>query len=111
MDAETISKLVQDNLPDLQSVALDAIKKNIATHLGWEIPAEVRKVVAEFMAKEIAPAVAAHLASEKGAIIEAVKVAVGQIGVALGEQMVKNATEALTSYSGKDIVSKLVGGR
>lgn len=111
MDAESISKLVQDNLPDLQAVALEAIKQNVKASIGYAMPAAVKEVIAKFMADEIAPAVAKMLAAEKGAILEGVRAATGQIGVALGEQMVKNATEALTSYSGKEIVSKLVGGR
>ena len=111
MDAESLTKLVQDNLPDLNAAALEAIKGRIKQEIGWQIPQPVQAELSRFMAEEVAPEVAKMLAAEKGAILEGVRQATAGIGKALADQMLVNATKVLTDYSGRELIAKLVGGR
>ena len=91
----------------MKQAALDAVIAKIGEDMKYHMPDAIRKAVAEFMEKEVAPSVTSALQSQKGEILKSVQVAAAEIGAALSAQMVENATKQLTGYSG-EILKKLV---
>lgn len=110
MNEAELAKFLEEHSEAMKKAATEAVLERIKRDLEWNMPPEVQKAVNTFMAEEIAPAVVKALHDQKGEIIKAAIKAASQIGDALAETMVTNATKSLASYSARDIITKLVAG-
>lgn len=109
MTEDELSAFLEDNKEDILRASKDAILDKITATLSYQLPSFVTDEVTKFMRDEIAPAVADHLQSEKGAIVAAVKKAASEIGDELAKQMVAKAAANMTGYRSHDVFKSLFG--
>ncbi len=96
-----------DRRARLLAASESALMEKLTTELKWGLPDTLSKICAEFIENEIAPIVREHLASQKGAIIEAAMNAADEVGQKVAEAMVSKATKALTGYNGDKLLRDL----
>ncbi len=108
MTEDEMKEIFEANKERMKQAALDAVVDKITEDMKYHMPDAIRKAIAEFMEKEVAPSVTKALQSQKGEILKSVQVAAAEIGAALSAQMVSNATKQLTGYRGGEILKKLV---
>lgn len=101
-------EVLKENSERIKAASVEAVIEKVKSDLTYQMPTEIRSAVSQFMENEIAPAVVVSLQSQKGAILKSVEVAAAQIGAALAEKMVANASKQLVGYRGGEILKKLV---
>ena len=111
MTEDDLKAFLADNAVDIQQAVKAATIKAMTQHLEWSLPNGVRDVVAKFIEDEIVPEVKAHLAAQKGPIVEAACKAASEIGDKVAVLLVEKATEAMTGYRSGDVIKALMGVR
>lgn len=105
MTEDDLKQFLDSNRAEIQAaVKQKMISALLETH-RWKITDQIGKVVTEFVAAEIVPMVRAHLASEKGAIIQSAITAASEIGDTLAKALVVQVTKNLV---GNDYQSRQV---
>ena len=100
--------VLKENSERIKTAAADAVLAKVVEDLRYHMPSALRDAINTFMEKEIAPEVTKALQSQKGAILSSVNEAADQIGKAVAEQLVANASKQLTGYKGGELLKRLV---
>ena len=108
MTEDEMLDVLKVNSDRIKKAAADAVVEKVKEDLKYNMPDVLHNAVRTFMEEEIAPSVTQALQSQKGAILGSVNEAAGQIGQAVADQLVANASKQLTGYSGGEILKKLV---
>lgn len=108
MTEDEMKEIFEANKELMKQAAIDAVIDKVSEDMRYHMPAAIREAISTFMVDEIAPSVTTALQSQKGEILKSVQVAASQIGAALSEQLVKNATKQMTGYRGGELLKKLV---
>lgn len=96
MTEEDLKEFLEANKAEIQAQVKQRLIDGLLVDHKWTMREQIGDVVSEFMKAEIMPAVREHLASEKGAILEAAIKAASEIGNLLAQQIVTQATKNLT---------------
>ena len=111
MTEEDLKTFLEENKIDIQIAVKAATIKAITQNLEYSLPSGVREIVAKFIEEEIVPEVKAHLATQKGPIVEAACKAASEIGDKVAVLLVEKATEAMTGYRSGEVIKALMGVR
>ncbi len=107
MTEQEMQDFLDANKADIQAEVKRRMIEGLVTSHRWEISGEIAKVVNEFVAKEIVPQVHTYLAGEKGAILEACKVAAVEIGNTLAKTMVEKAAKNIDGYQFREAIKSM----
>lgn len=98
MNENEIREFLDENRETIKAAVREKMISTLIADHRWEISDHITKVVNEFIAKEIAPEVKAHLQSQKGPIIEAaIKTSAG-LSEMIAKAMVEKAAENVKGY-------------
>jgi hypothetical protein len=107
MDADTLKNLLDESTDSIVASVKAKVVERCASNYEWKLAELVNAEVEKFFHAEVAPKIAAALAGEKGAIIEAAKLAAHQIAEKLAANMVERAVKNLDGYSYRDALKSL----
>lgn len=93
-----MQEFLEANKADIQAEVKRRMIEGLVSNHRWEFSSEITKTVNEFVASEIVPEVRKSLEGEKGAILEACKVAALEIGNTLAKHMVEKASKNIEGY-------------
>lgn len=101
MTEEDLKKFLEDNKADIQAQVRQRMIDSLLSEHRWSISSQISEIVNEFIRDEIAPAVKAHLQSEKSDILEAAVKSASGIGDLLAKALVERAAKNISgdSYS------------
>lgn len=107
MTENDMQEFLEANKAEIQAeVKRRMIEGLVQTH-RWSISEEITATVNAFVQAEIVPVVKAHLEGEKGAIIEAAKVACVEISNSLAKVMVEKAAKNMEGYRYSELIKGL----
>lgn len=99
MTEEDLKEFLEDNKADIQAQVKQRLIDGLLANHSWTMRETISEIVAEFMKTEIVPAVREHLASEKGAIMEAAISSASHIGEMLSKALVEKASKNISGDS------------
>lgn len=109
MTTDELKAFLEENKADIQNAVKAKLIAGLVENHRWEISGAITKVVEDFVAAEIVPAVKAHLADQKGPIIEAAIASAAQLGEALSKAIATHTLKRLTpdSYQFRAVLKAL----
>lgn len=111
MTEEQLLKMLADEKDEIAAAVRKKAVEAMTASLSWQLPQSVTKAVTEFFEAEIVPEIKAHLADQKGPIVDASIKAASEIGDLVAAQMVKQAVESMTGYRSSEVIKALMGVR
>jgi hypothetical protein len=107
MTEQEIAEFLEANKQDIQQEVRRRLVEGLVSNHRWEISAQIAAAVDVFVKEQIVPEIKTYLEGEKGAILEAAKVAVTEIGNTLAKTMIEKAAKNMEGYSFRELVKGL----
>lgn len=110
MTPDDLKSFLESNKEDIQLAVKQATIGKLIEQHRWDISEQVTKVVREFVAEEVIPAVKAELGSQRGAIIESTLTSLASISDNLAKSLSADAAKRIGSeWDRKKIISAIFG--
>lgn len=95
MTTDELQAFLEENKADIQNAVKAKLIAGLLENHRWEISGAITKVVEDFVTAEIVPAVKAHLADQKGPILQAAIKASAELGDALSKAIATHTIKRL----------------
>lgn len=99
MTEEDLKQFLDENADAIKAQVKQRMIDGLLAEHRWSISSQISEIVNEFVRDEIAPAVKAHLQSEKSEIIEAAVKSASGIGDLLAKALVERAAKNISGDS------------
>jgi hypothetical protein len=96
MTEEDLKQFLDENAEAIKAQVKQKMIDGLLAEHRWTISGQIGEIVNEFIKEEIAPAVKAHLQSEKGPILEAAIKSASGIGDMLAQALVERAAKNIS---------------
>jgi hypothetical protein len=103
-----IEQMLQNNKETIVQNAMLSIQNHITEHLNYDASGEIRKTINDFVIAEIAPELKNYLETHKEEILDAYIKAISEGMLIVGNRLVQNVTENMSSYRADEIIKKLL---